>query len=471
MALKRNSALTSKTSRPFTKALGATSILGLAIMSASSAYAMKTEIGVDYLAKAYSIHSNAWEGNATADDNPADIRDNGFANLLRVNTNFIDEDTGVSIHTRLELSGDRWQGDALDYNTGSSNSFNADNRGSLVSLDLGYAQIPLPGKAILRVGRQEANWNNGFLVSDDRRDRILGIVPTSIGTVLALYDRRGDQEGFFSNDNGDMGALGLITKVMDYQVGLLWVHWLNNHTGASQGYVLQGMDIFSPYLTGSVAGLFDLTAGMNYVGNNQINEYAPGVPYSAVGADGLVFSDSSFSEYVRAEKTLGDLDLGLQWVGAQDGGLISSGFDTYSSMINSSPESTSNPTSVYRMGGKSGRKDYNESLLIGKVGFNLTPQWKLTGAAGSLMVDNGTNNDSSLVLDVEASYQVNKAVRVWATAGYISSNEVATLSGNPLVASGPFTTSADPTNQYYGNNTGFADNNVTAGSVNMQVKF
>ena len=92
------------------------------------------------------------------------------------------------------------------------------------TLDLGYAQIPLPGKAVLRVGRQEANWNNGLLVSDDRRDRILGIVPTSVGTVLALYDRRGDQKGFFANDNGDMTALGMITKLGGFQTGALWVH-------------------------------------------------------------------------------------------------------------------------------------------------------------------------------------------------------------------------------------------------------
>lgn len=459
MAQKRNTALTSKTSRTFTKAVGATSLLSLAIMGASSAYAMKTEFAVDYLAKAYSIRSDAWEGNTTSDGNSADARDNGFANLLRVTSNFIDEDTGVSVHTRLELAGDRWQGDDLDYNSGSTEQFNADNRGSIVSLDLGYAQIPLPGKAILRVGRQEANWNNGLLVSDDRRDRILGIVPTSIGTVLALYDRRGDQQGFFSNDNGDMISLGLITKLMDYQVGLLYVHWFTNHKGASQGYALQGADIFSPYITGSVGGLFKLTTGFNYVGNNKIDEAAPGVSYASAGFDGLVFSDSSFSEYVRAEKTLGDLDFGLQWVGAQDGGLISSGFDTYSSMINNSPESTANPTSVYRMGGKSGLKDYNESLLIGKVGFNVTPQWKVTGALGSLMVDNGTNDDSSVVVDLEASYQVNKAVRVWGTAGYISSNEVATLSGNPLVDRAPIS------------GTGFADNNVSAGSVNMEVKF
>lgn len=448
MAQKRNTALTSKKSRTFTKAVGATSLLSLAIMGASSAYAMKTEFAVDYLAKAYSVRSGAWAGKTTTANTPADARDNGFAHLLRVTNNFVDEDTGVSVHTRLELTGDRWQGDDLNYNTaGDSQQFNGLNRGSLVSLDVGYAQIPLPGKAILRVGRQEANWNNGLLVSDDRRDRILGIIPTSIGTVLALYDRRGDSKGFYSNDNGDMISLGLITKLMDYQVGLLYVHWFNN-SSVNDGYPLQGADIFSPYITGSVAGLFKLTAGMNYVGNNRIDY-----------GNGLIFADNSYSEYLRVEKTLGNLDLSAQWVGSQDGGLISSGFDTYSSMINSSPESTANPTSIYRMGGKSGLKNYNENLAIAKVGFNVTPQWKLTGAAGNLMVDNGTNSDSSLVLDLEASYQVNKAVRVWATAGYIASNDAGTLSANTLIDGKPVT------------GTSFANNSVSSGAVNMEVKF
>ena len=444
-----------------TKALGSVSLLALAVMGASSAQALQTDLSVDYEAKAYSIRSGAWDTNQTADGNVADARDNGFANLLRVTSNFKDEETGVSVHTRLELSGDRWQGDDLDYNTGASEAFNTDNRGSLVSLDLGYAQIPLPGHAILRVGRQEANWNNGLLVSDDRRDRILGIVPTGIGTILALYDRRGDQQGFFANDNGDMTALGIVTKLGGFKTGALWVHWFSNHSGASQGYALQGADIISPYITGDVADMFTLTAGFNWMGNNQIDEYAPGVPYSspAVGLDGLVYSDSSWAEYIRVEKTMGDLDLGLQFVGTQDGGLISSGFDTYSSMINNSPESTANPTSVYKMGDKKGLKDYNENLVIAKAGYNLTPQFKLTGAVGNLAVDNGTDSDDSLVLDLQASYQVNKAVRVWATAGMIASNKVGTLTGNPLVDSTPI------------KGTSFDSNHVSSGSLNLSVKF
>ncbi|MCK7548798.1 hypothetical protein ACFQGA_01115 [Marinobacter koreensis] len=470
-----------------TKALGSVSLLAFAVMGASSAQALQTDLGVDYEAKAYSIRSGAWTGNYTsdcpditapADCHFADARDNGLAQLLRVTANFKDEETGVSVHTRLELTGDRWQGDDLNYNTGADEAFNTDNRGPLVSLDLGYAQVPLPGKAILRIGRQESNWNNGFLVSDDRRDRILGIVPTTLGTVLAFYDRRGDQQGFFSNDNGDQVGLGFVTKLSEFKTGLLYVHWFNNNSGASQGYSVQGADIISPYITGSVADMFSLTTGFNWIGNNQIDQYNSTISYSDLGKDGLVYSDSSFSEYLRIEKAIGNLDLGIQFVGSQDGGLVSPGFDTWSSMINNNPESTANPTSLYRMGNAKGLKDYNESLFIGKVGYNFTPKFKVTGAAGSLNVDNGTNSDNSMVFDLQASYQVNKAVRVWATAGMIASNDVGKLTGNPLVDSGqqavPVSTplgtikTAVPTPI---NGASFGNNSVSSGSLNLSVKF
>ena len=111
------------------------------------------------------------------------------------------------------------------------------------------------------------------------------------------------------------------------------------------------------------------------------------------------------------------------------------------------------------MGGKSGLKDYNENLVIAKAGYNLTPQFKLTGAVGNLAVDNGTDSDDSLVLDLQASYQVNKAVRVWATAGMIASNKVGTLTGNPLVDSTPIS------------GTSFDSNHVSSGSLNLSVKF
>ncbi len=473
MVQKRDTALTSKKSRRFTKAVGATSLLSLAIMGASSAYAMKTDFGVNFLAKSYSVRSYAWEGNTTTDGNKAEPRDNGFANLLRVKADFLDEETGVSVHTRLEFAGQRWTGDDLNYNSAfGARGFNTDNRGSMVRLDLGYAQIPLPGKSVLRVGRQASEWNNSFLVGDDRRDRILGIVPTSIGTVLALYDRRGDTQGFFSNDNGDEVGLGLVTRLSGYTVGLLWVHWFTNTSGAlSPGvYEFQGADIFSPYISGTVGDdLFELKVGMNWTGNNQLDQYAPGVPFASIGKPGLLLSGSSFAEYVRIEKTLGQFDLGLQWVGAQDGGYLSPAFDTYSSMINSNPESTANPTSMYYLGGKYGLENFNENLVMGRVGYNLTPQWKVTGAVGNLMLDNGSVSDNSMVYDLRASYQVNKAVRVWATAGFLASNKLGTLTGNPLLDKGTFTTA--PSGKYQGNNVSFANDFVSSGSLNMQVAF
>jgi hypothetical protein len=160
---------------------------------------------------------------------------------------------------------------------------------------------------------------------------------------------------------------------------------------------------------------------------------------------------------------VGMFELKAQYVGTWDGGLISSGFDTYSSMINSSPESTANPTSLYRMGGGLGRQGFDESLYIGSVAMNVTEKFALRGAVGFLDVEapvaaGGTDSDTSTVYDLQASYQLNEAVRTWATLGMLKENDVGALAGNGLVGGTP-------------NSGSFADDRVIAGSVNLGVAF
>lgn len=448
--MSQNKKITSRKT-PYHQTLSVCSLLSLAVIGANSAQAVETDFGVYYQASAYVVQSDAFETPATGDAPANGERDNGIANLLRLKADFRDEQTGVSLHTSIELAGDRWAGDDLDYNQTADEAFNTDNRGSNVRLDLGYVQIPIDGN-LLRVGRQATSWNNCLLVCDDRRDRILLIVPTGIGNFTANYDRRGDTDGFFNDDNGDMAAVGYTTKLSDFTLGLLYVHWFENHSGLPRGYALQGADIFSPYLEGNVADLFDFSLGIQYMGNNEIT-YG-----GAPGTEGLIFEDSAFSEYLRIGKSLGPVQLDLQWVGAQDGGLVSPGFNTYSSIINSSPESTANPTSMYRMGGANGLKDFDESLIIGRVGFDVTPKWTISGAVGRLSIDNGTNDDSSMVYDLQASYQLNSAVRTWATVGMLTENEVGVLSGNPLIET---STATKP----------FAEDDVLAASLNLAVEF
>ncbi|HEX5676969.1 MAG TPA: hypothetical protein VFX91_03255, partial [Alcanivorax sp.] len=171
-----------------TKAIGLASVFGAATALSPAAQALKTDFGVEYRATGFYAQSDAFETNTpfTSDG------DNGFAHLIRVKSDFLDEDTGISLHTSVELAGDRWVGDNRGYTGVGGQAFNTANKGDNVRLDLGYVQMPF-GHTVVRVGRQATSYNNCFLVCDDRRDRVLVIQPLSKKLqVLAIYDRRQD---------------------------------------------------------------------------------------------------------------------------------------------------------------------------------------------------------------------------------------------------------------------------------------
>jgi len=445
-----------------TKAIGLASVFGAATALSPAAQALKTDFGVEYRATGFQAESDAFDTGAEYTSEG----DLGFAHLIRVKSDFLDEDTGISLHTSVELAGDRWVGDNRGYTPQNAQSFNGTNPGDNVRLDLGYVQMPF-GHTVLRVGRQATSYNNCFLVCDDRRDRVLLIQPFSkTFQVLAIYDRRQDTQTFANHDNGDQVVLGFVSKPMGLDVSALYITYLNNYEGdltdpilAGQNapYAIAGADLFSGYVSGNVGELAKATVGFNHFSNG-------GVENNTTANEGDFFTDSSLSQYLRFEGSVGVLDWGVQYAGAQDGGLISSGFDTYSSLINSNPESTANPTSLYNMGGLLGVEDYDQSVLAGKLTWNVTPKLAVTGAVGQLDIDNpGTpgNNDSvsdeSTFYDLQVSYQVNKSLKTWVTYGILEENEAGALSGNTLLGALP---SAD-----------FSQDDVQAASVNLAVSF
>ncbi|HEX5676629.1 MAG TPA: hypothetical protein VFX91_01540, partial [Alcanivorax sp.] len=320
---------------------------------------------------------------------------------------------------------------------------------------------------VVRVGRQATSYNNCFLVCDDRRDRVLVIQPLSKKLqVLAIYDRRQDNQTFSNHDNGDQVVLGFVAKPMGLDVSALYITYLNNYEGdltdpilAGEGapYAIAGADLFSGYVSGNVGELAKATVGFNHFSNG-------GVENNTTGNEGDFFTDASLSQYIRFEGSVGVLDWGVQYAGAQDGGLIASGFDTYSSLINNNPENTANPTSVYNMGALLGVEDYDQSVAAGKLTWNVTPKFAVTGAVGQLSIDNpGTAasgdevDDSSTFYDLQLSYQVNKSLKTWVTYGILEENEAGTLSGNNLLGPLP--------------STDFSQDDVQAASVNLAVSF
>ncbi|MES1933389.1 hypothetical protein T35B1_12307 [Salinisphaera shabanensis T35B1] len=447
------------------RVIGLSALAALGCVGTANA-TIKTDVGVDYRATGFYVESESFATPATDPEITPQDNDNGFAHYLRVKADLKHEETGVEVHTRVELAGDRWSGDQRDYQTSSDNSFNADNRGDNVRLDLGFVQIPFQ-YGLLRVGRQEANWNNCFLVCDDRRDRALFL--TKLGKVSAFigYDRRQDNTGYLNEDNGDQIFPGFVAPLGEsgWSLGFLYVHWLDNYNGDLVGpagprntYVLSNTNIYSPYMQGSV-GPVDISFGGNWLegGNVNANQTAEGGDY---------FNDDAYSGYFRIGADVGMFELKAQYVATRDGGLMSTGFDTYSSLINSSPESTANPTSLYQMGRYLGREGFDESLYIASIGMNVTEKFAVRGALGFLDIEvpdsaavNGETSDTSTVYDLQASYQLNEAVRTWATLGMLKENDVGVLRGNSLIGGGT------------PNGGTFADDRVIAGSVNLGVQF
>ena len=473
------------------RVIGVSALAALGCVGTAHA-TIKTDIGVDYRATGFYVESESFatqpattaDGQVLDDRADPDDSDNGFAHYLRVKADFKHEETGVEVHTRVELAGDRWSGDARPTQGTSPNAFNADNDGDNVRLDLGFVQIPFKF-GLLRVGRQEANWNNCLLVCDDRRDRALFL--TKLGNVSAFigYDRRQDNTSFLNEDNGNQIFPGFVAPLGDtgWSLGMLYVHWLNNYngdlvdadpivtgvdgdgnpilapgsTGARNAYVLSNTNIYSPYMQGKI-GPLDVSFGGNWLEGGNVNA-------NQTLEDGDYFSDDAYSGYFRIGADVGMFELKAQYVATRDGGLISTGFDTYSSLINSSPESTANPTSLYQMGRFLGREGFDESLYIGSVAMNVTEKFAIRGALGFLDIEvpstsavNGETSDTSTVYDLQASYQLNEAVRTWATLGMIKENDVGQLRGNSLVGTTP-------------NDGSFADDRVIAGSVNLGVQF
>jgi hypothetical protein len=446
------------TQSKLTKAIGLASVVGAASALSPAAQALKTDFGVEYRATGFYAQSGAFD---VAGD-PRNDNDNGFAHLIRVKSDFLDEDTGISLHTSVELAGDRWVGDQRGYTGAGANAFNANNKGDNVRLDLGYVQIPF-GHTVVRVGRQATSYNNCFLVCDDRRDRVLLIQPFSkTFQVLAIYDRRRDLDTFENTDNGDQFVFGFVSKPMGLDISALYIKYLKNYEGditqatnTSGPYAVSGADLFSGYISGNIGEVAKATVGANYFTNGKVTTPAN---------NGQFVTEDALSQYIRLEGSVGVMDWGVQYVGAQDGGYISPGFDTYSSLIQNNPESTANPTSLYTMAQSYGVEGYDESVLAGKLTWNVTPKLAITGAVGQLSIDNpGTPasgdevDDSSTFYDLQLSYQVNKTLRTWVTYGILEENEAGALSGNTLLGALP---SAD-----------FSQDDVQAASVNLAVSF
>lgn len=450
--------------------LAAVSALAFASSPLVQAADFETDVSAFYRVSAYGVQNKNIDTSVPG----VSDSDNGISHLFRIGLNLKDNDTGIAIYSSAELAGERWQGNRRDYGTQVA-QFNETVRSDDVRLDYAYISLPISQHGKLNIGRQTTSYNNCLLVCDGRRDRvslIQPLTPTLMGIVN--YDRSSDTQSFNRIDNGDLIFFGVMGKVKNLDVGLLNFNWLHNYRGevgtqpgaqpnnpANGLHALSGVHLISGYIGGNINEDVKLTTGFNYNNNGRVKHPAD---------NGQFFNKRSVAAYVRAEADVEDFSLGLQWVGAMDGGLISPGFDTYSSLVNNNPDGQASPTSMYHMGGETGLRKADDHVIAMKVDYRATDQVTLRAGLGNLRIKRpdatGTKSDHSMFYDLQASYKPNPTLHVWATVGLLKKNKVGTLKGNPHLnhKAEPASTGAN----IFGT---FADKDVIAGSLNATVRF
>lgn len=364
----------------------------LAIAALLAAPAAHSAVAVDF--------NGEFEANAVNLDNdaPGEEDGRGIHQLLRLGAN-IKLDDGVQIVTRMNLSNRQWLGDRPNI-SGAYSPDTADN----VTLDLGYLQLPL-GPGILRIGRQESNWGNCFVSCDDRRDRIQYVTRLG-GTNIGLgYDKRFEgQFGPGPNTDDDLTgyygfAVGQLGPVV---AGLLIYHVRYDDNFPLDPDMSDGTaTLVSPYFQTKVAGI-DLSGTFAYQNMDP----------------GQGSMDDRLGAYLRAGYDFGVAKVEGQLVWT-DGYTPNQGFDSFSSMINNSPENKNSALSVENIGA-------DTIGFAARVYGNVTEQLKLVAAAG--VYDDGDadkrgydGRDEKLTFfDLQAHYQVTPSTLIWATAGRVN---------------------------------------------------
>ncbi|MFV8836397.1 hypothetical protein ACNSTU_15650 [Aquisalimonas sp. APHAB1-3] len=380
------------------------------------------EFGGDYDARYFNTQSS-------------DSRDTGVDQRIRLQSSF-ESDGGVEVHARLNLMNDRWSGDGSGGNNatgigadedgnpiltgGDENPFSSRNHRN-VELDYGYVSMPTAIGQV-NIGRQMANWNpSGLTTTDDRRDRISLVTPLGGGhTAIVATDVR---QSVTTADRADDGMLyfgaflGPLAEDVNY--GLLIAQFESSSSGGdAANYGLRGATLVSPYVQGA-AGDLSYEVGMHYLGDGR-----------------ALYSEDTFGGYVKSGFQLTpELLIEGQVFHAADGNLVAGGYDSFSSLINNSPDHNQSPTSIAGLNlsglvapgtpGTAEQDGMSRTLIAARATYEMM-DWTFKGAAGLVNYDDGDagpRDEDVMFLDAQAHYALTESTTVFGTAGYADAED------------------------------------------------
>lgn len=332
----------------------------------------------------------------------SDTKNQGMAQLFRMRLDVTTKDK-IRISTRATLSGDKWNGDPANNaptGTNSDNDVVNGNGGNPVRLDYGFIEVPFKNGWIARAGRQTANFSECFNTCDDRRDRLLLMKAYGNYVPVVLYDKRREGATNSDDDDSDMYAVALFHVHQVHEWALLYAYFDNSVTG----YQLGGVHNFSPYYKFK-GDKFSGLAVWNWLGAGETGSWYDNSDSHSMALKGEYRINSHF-------------DVGFQTIQSFNGGLIAPGYDSFSFVVNSSPEYNQSNTNLVNIGGLgtlTGGDQDDESLYIARVRYF---QKELTAALSvgkARQYSLGVASDL-MIYDLQLKYQYTKST--YFNAGY-----------------------------------------------------
>jgi hypothetical protein len=198
-----------------------------------------------------------------------------------------------------------------------------------------------------------------------------------------------------------MYAAALFHLDKTHEWALLYAFWQND----DDSYVLNNVHNFSPYYkykSDTFNGLLVynwLGQGTETTGNTAVTRQ--------------FYPDHHHSFAIKGEYRFSDrFEFGTQLIMALDGGLITDGYDTYSFVVNNSPDNNQSNTKLITMGGLgtlSGGDSADEHFLVARGRYFAGPL-TVSGVVGKAREYTGGTAQDMMVYDIQAHYQYSKSL-------------------------------------------------------------
>jgi hypothetical protein len=303
-------------------------------------------------------------------------------------------DDNLAIKSGIILSGNTWEGD--NHTTpATANGVDQDGGGG-DTIRLDHASIDYVKNCYsTTIGRVAVTSPGSFLTSDDRRDRFQLLKFVNNGIWAFIYDKR--SEGLLNNgrDDLDMFSISYFGKTTYFKYAVQTGYWTSK-----TNYSLKDLKQITPQLEGDWNKIYyKLYYTLLTGGANNVQSLFPKTHHAAA----LVLS-----------KEFGESKLSYQSILTSHGGLIAGGYDTFSSIINNSPDHHQSSIKLRSIGSGFGRQVANERINIIKLAFKINNDFSGSVSAGlaRLYVYAVTAASSKLennnVVDATLKYTISK---------------------------------------------------------------